>query len=687
MEKGKQVMGNEVSGKEGLYPVKPYQRGEGLPYAPVDWPNPGDTWSWKVGGRTTLSGFYQDRYTYPPKRLCGNDPNTFFASKPSLERYISSQFPNADVDKFFASFSWKVPTTRPHCSEDHFPQAPLHKIASKRRKEPCSNSERMKKARLAMPQAFPRRRTRQSYKFPARANIRGDKSVIDLCSLTDDNTSDESGYSESSFESPNDLEDIGLDQDKLPNDLEDVGLDQNIGPSSSACNASKLPDTPKVKKFHAQSCEDNVDNCLKSLEHLLSQHNDQAQVQTPLAPVGSDVAEEMSTYRKKLSSILALDFSCWLSSKNLKEISFLVEKLAMDPALTINQLLKLESIEEIPKAGKVFLQAEGIAEQANKFFRDIQAMKDKLSSMRGEFSELKKGEAEVQSQVDSKSLLVQEIDEQIVQLQSRRAELARDLESKKEVKLQVVAEKKIMEKSILAVIQEIHKVIDEIPKWEMSKKNAKKQMDEILARYAPFKGFSFEEPGVSCAPSAVPYVASSATQVPSHSASPPVSAPPYDAVPTGHPLTDPAYPSYPPYPAAYPPSPHFPHPSSACPPPAYPLPSAQSLPPTSPPPGPPDNLVKKQDSRHPSITKSWSLWSSVWNKMLYCWGREQEEKYALARGHIETVIFDALKLEWSVAFASPPSSIATNKTEDLLLKKPLDHFLGEGHLLKVWLLN
>ncbi|KAF7851989.1 hypothetical protein BT93_L1683 [Corymbia citriodora subsp. variegata] len=159
MEKGKQVMGNEVLGEEVLYPVKSNRRGEGLPYAPVDWPNPGDTCSWKVGSRTTFSGFYLDKYIYPPKRLCGNNPNTYFAGKCALERCISSQFPNADVDKFIASFSWKVPTMRPHCSEDHFPQVPLDKIASKRRKEPFSNSERMKKARLAMPQAFPRHGT------------------------------------------------------------------------------------------------------------------------------------------------------------------------------------------------------------------------------------------------------------------------------------------------------------------------------------------------------------------------------------------------------------------------------------------------------------------------------------------------------------------------------------------------
>ncbi|KAA8548649.1 hypothetical protein F0562_000333 [Nyssa sinensis] len=51
-----------------LYPVSFADSGEGLPYAPIDWPDPGDNWRWKVGKRIS------------------------------------------NVDAFFASFSWKIPS-------------------------------------------------------------------------------------------------------------------------------------------------------------------------------------------------------------------------------------------------------------------------------------------------------------------------------------------------------------------------------------------------------------------------------------------------------------------------------------------------------------------------------------------------------------------------------------------------
>ena len=123
-EKGKQVMGNGVSGEKAvkkknltLYPVEPHSSGKGLPYAPADWPNPGDTWRWWVGKRMVSSGFYTDRFVHLPKRLCAYGGKTAFGSKPSLERYISAQFPDADIDEFFASFSWMVPSTEHRCSE------------------------------------------------------------------------------------------------------------------------------------------------------------------------------------------------------------------------------------------------------------------------------------------------------------------------------------------------------------------------------------------------------------------------------------------------------------------------------------------------------------------------------------------------------------------------------------------
>jgi hypothetical protein len=86
----------------------PGETGEGLPYAPIDWPNPGDNWEWRVGRRVNSSGYFQDRFIYPPKSIHGKRKK-MFASKPALESFIRTKFPSADVDAFFASFTWKIP--------------------------------------------------------------------------------------------------------------------------------------------------------------------------------------------------------------------------------------------------------------------------------------------------------------------------------------------------------------------------------------------------------------------------------------------------------------------------------------------------------------------------------------------------------------------------------------------------
>lgn len=110
-----------------LRPVAPDECGEGLPYAPEDWPNLGDTWTWRVGRRVAITGHYLDRYLYLPIRLCHRENTTRkkhgFASKLSVERYIRSVFPNADIGKFFASFSWKIPSKQSSINgnvEGHF---------------------------------------------------------------------------------------------------------------------------------------------------------------------------------------------------------------------------------------------------------------------------------------------------------------------------------------------------------------------------------------------------------------------------------------------------------------------------------------------------------------------------------------------------------------------------------------
>ncbi|XP_030456769.1 protein OBERON 2 isoform X1 [Syzygium oleosum] len=106
----------EVKENGDLQPVSGDISGEGLPYAPENFPLPGDKWGWKVGKRVAITGHYLDRYLYLPKRLRASEKLTCkkycFASKLSVERYIRTKFPDADIDAFFASFIWKIPSNK-----------------------------------------------------------------------------------------------------------------------------------------------------------------------------------------------------------------------------------------------------------------------------------------------------------------------------------------------------------------------------------------------------------------------------------------------------------------------------------------------------------------------------------------------------------------------------------------------
>lgn len=94
-----------------LEPVGPSQGGEGFPYAPGEWPNPGDKWKWKVGRRRTASGFWADRYLILPKTLQRGKKQAWFTSKNAVEKYLKKSFPDADHQTFFASFEWQIPCT------------------------------------------------------------------------------------------------------------------------------------------------------------------------------------------------------------------------------------------------------------------------------------------------------------------------------------------------------------------------------------------------------------------------------------------------------------------------------------------------------------------------------------------------------------------------------------------------
>ncbi|KAG5586539.1 hypothetical protein H5410_046973, partial [Solanum commersonii] len=82
-----------------LYLVSEYDSGEGLPYAPVDWPNVGD------------------KYLYLPKHFKapkGGKKNAF-RSKISVKKYLQTEYPGMDINQFFASFSWVIPSKAITC--------------------------------------------------------------------------------------------------------------------------------------------------------------------------------------------------------------------------------------------------------------------------------------------------------------------------------------------------------------------------------------------------------------------------------------------------------------------------------------------------------------------------------------------------------------------------------------------
>ncbi|KAL3729339.1 hypothetical protein ACJRO7_026448 [Eucalyptus globulus] len=92
---------SEVKKNDDPWPVSSDISSDGLPYAPNNIPLP-----------VAITGNYQDRYLYLPRRLRVSEKWTCekycFASKLSVERHIRTKFPVADIDAFFISFIWKV---------------------------------------------------------------------------------------------------------------------------------------------------------------------------------------------------------------------------------------------------------------------------------------------------------------------------------------------------------------------------------------------------------------------------------------------------------------------------------------------------------------------------------------------------------------------------------------------------
>ncbi|KAL5219656.1 hypothetical protein ABZP36_020340 [Zizania latifolia] len=105
-------LSEECKSENGLLamPVPGNACGKGLPYAPDNWPCPGDQWGWKVGCRVAATGHWLDRYLTPPSRFRdATGKKTSFKSRLKVEEFIKTEFPDIDPSTFFSMFIWKIP--------------------------------------------------------------------------------------------------------------------------------------------------------------------------------------------------------------------------------------------------------------------------------------------------------------------------------------------------------------------------------------------------------------------------------------------------------------------------------------------------------------------------------------------------------------------------------------------------
>ncbi|GMI71950.1 hypothetical protein like AT3G22520 [Hibiscus trionum] len=428
--------------------VPPGSTGEGLPYAPINWPNVGDIWSWRVGRKVNSYGFYSDRFLKVPESIRKPNVPKVFSSKPALERFLQSNFPDTDVNAFFASFIWKIPAVvlLP------YPSSPTPSVPAQ------GMDDARKQINKITPHATERKRAPPS--SPLRTPSSGDGKKMQKTTK---------GLARPKQQTYQQLKDSA----SLPSEIQDTNDDLDM---------SFLDNEMGRAEF---------DNYLNSLDEILVQPSFQEPFYHPATMHNFFAAEfEMAEARRKLSSLLNMDFRSLICLKDLNELASLASKLQKDPTLTAQQLVKLKLVEEIPIFGKVFLENREVMEQADEFFRTHKDNKAKVTSLKQEYCEIKQAVTNLQSEEDYTTMAVQDIDDQIAQLEARRAEVVELIDKKKKDNDELIHNQKLVTNLILKVVHEVQLANARKPEWELKRESGVRREVEILAKFAPLKGFS-----------------------------------------------------------------------------------------------------------------------------------------------------------------------------------------------------
>ncbi|WVY95982.1 hypothetical protein V8G54_028133, partial [Vigna mungo] len=201
--------------------------------------------------------------------------------------------------------------------------------------------------------------------------------------------------------------------------------------------------------------------------------------------------QSIESCKKKLSSLLALDFPSLVSSNDIAEVAILASQIREDPNLTVDQLFKLKLVEQVPLAGEAFLEAKENIEEVDKLMAELMAKKLKVPSLKNKYNDLKEKLSAREAEMDISALSITEIDDQIRQLEAKRNRISGALKTMQKDKDKISSELSNVTKSISSLVHEIQSGISQKSKWDLKKANNVRRVAEIQEKFLTLRGLTF----------------------------------------------------------------------------------------------------------------------------------------------------------------------------------------------------
>lgn len=236
---------------------------------------------------------------------------------------------------------------------------------------------------------------------------------------------------------------------------------------------------------------ENFDDYLDTLEDMLVMPEIETTPSDNLTPTILDDNETIECCKKKLSSLLAVDFSSLVSRGDVAEVATLAAQIREDPSLSVDQLFKLKLVEQVPLASEAFLEAKKNIEEVDNFLADLEAKKLKVPSLRKEYNELKDKIGQQEAEMDISTLTIREIDDQIRQLQAKRNRITNGLETMKKTKAELTSELTNVANSISTIGHDIKHGLSQKSKLELKKANNIRRVAEIQEKFITLRGLTF----------------------------------------------------------------------------------------------------------------------------------------------------------------------------------------------------